>query len=214
MRTSSDSIIAGVLEKLALADAPAQPPAAAAPSRQAAPRPRHSLRPDFPAEFASGPDLDDSRDSATPERRGAEFWTLPGFCWDARVTTSFGDLPAQALRVRDPVRTASGGYLQVKWTDEIKLDEGFLAGFPDAHPVTITAGSLGAGLPRNDLTVSPHQRVAVGDGAFRTEFRMARDLTGRPGILRRPQLPLRYFLFHCGEPTQVMVEGVWVTVAP
>lgn len=159
-------------------------------------------------------DLEDSRDSVPDNKRPTEFWTIPGFGWNTRVTTSFGDLPVQALRVRDPVRTSRGNFVQVQWVDEIKLDEGFLDGFPDAHPVTITAGSLGKGLPKSDMTVSPHQRVAVGDNGFHSEFRMARDLLGRPGVLRNPQFPLRYYLFHCGEPTQVMIEGVWVTVAP
>ena len=96
----------------------------------------------------------------------SEFWTLPGFCWNARVTTSFGDLPVQALRRRDPVRLVNGGFAQVEWVDEISLDEGFLAGFPDAQPITLAAGAFGPDRPRSALTLSPHPRVAVGESVL------------------------------------------------
>lgn len=214
---SSDSIIAGVLRKLAQADQAAPPPPPKVvppqPAQATAPQPATAITRNAP-QVANNPNEDESRDTDLAGARSRDFWTLPGFCWNARITTSFGDLPIQALRVRDPVRTSSGGFVQIKWTDEIKLDDGFLDGFPDAHPITISAGALGNGLPKNDITLSPHQRVSLSDGAFRSEFRMARDLLGRPGIVRHPQVPLRYFMFHCGEPAQVMIEGVWVSVAP
>ncbi|MCX7888335.1 MAG: Hint domain-containing protein [Rhodobacteraceae bacterium] len=148
------------------------------------------------------------------DRDGAEPWTFAGFSGDARVMTSFGELPIKALRLRDPLRTPDGSYVTVQWIDRLNLDEGFLHGRPDAHPVCIAAGALGQERPKNELVVSPHQVVATNDLQFRQEFRSARDLTGRPGIMRRPGTVVTYYLFHCGKPATVMVEGVWVRVEP
>lgn len=141
-------------------------------------------------------------------------WTLPGFCGDARVTTSFGALPIQALRRRDPLRTVQGTLSTVEWVDCIQLDEDFLRSNPDALPVRIGAGAFGSGRPERDILVSPHQLVNVCPGQFRQEFRRARDLTDRPGILRHPELLIRYHVFHCATPAAVMVEGLCVSVSP
>jgi hypothetical protein len=144
----------------------------------------------------------------------SRIWTLPGICGDVRVMTSFGELPVKALRLRDPVRTSDGGFLPVKWLDVVHLDDAFLAGYPDAQPILIRAGTLGRDRPRCDILVSPHQKVGVGDSAFRPEFRLARDLDQRPGILRRPTDRVSYYLFHQGEPTCVTVEGISIPLNP
>ncbi len=158
--------------------------------------------------------------AAAPVGRGrrrplrAIAWTLPGFGGNARVTTSFGDLPIHALRRRDPLRTASGTLKTVHWCDRLRLDQGFLTVNPDAQPIVILANALGHGLPRADIVVSPHQKISVTPPGFHLDFRLARDLMGRPGILRRPEETISYHLFHCEEPTVVLVEGVAVSVAP
>lgn len=158
--------------------------------------------------------------AAAPVGRGrrplpqAIAWTLPGFGETARVTTSFGDLPLQALRRRDPLRTVEGPIRTVKWCDRLRLDHGFLSANPDALPIVILANALGNGLPKTDLVVSPHQRIGIHPPGYRQEFRLARDLVSRPGILRRPVEQATYHLFHCEEPAVVLVEGVAVAVAP
>jgi Hint domain len=146
-----------------------------------------------------------------PEKR-SEFWTLPGFCGEARIMTSFGELPIKALRLRDPLRTVEGTFVRVEWLDQVHLDEGFLHGMPDAHPVRIMQGALGRERPKQEMLVSPQQMIATGDTQFRREFRTARDLLGRPGIMRRPETVLTYYMFHCGAPATLMIEGVAVRV--
>lgn len=158
--------------------------------------------------------------SAAPAGRGrrsprpAIAWTLPGFGGAARVSTSFGELPLHALRRRDPLRTSRGSLATVHWCDRLRLDAGFLAANPDAQPIVILANALGNGLPKADLVLSPHQRLSISPPGFQPDFRLARDLTGRPGILRRPEETVTYHLFHCNEPAVVLVEGVAVAVAP
>ncbi|MCW3779997.1 Hint domain-containing protein [Defluviimonas salinarum] len=141
-------------------------------------------------------------------------WTLPGFCRNARVATDFGDLPIEALRRRDPLRTVQGSLAHVAWVDRIHLDEEFLRANPDALPVLIPAGALGPGRPRSDLRVSPHQKINAGTGEFRPDFRMARDLTDRPGIMRSPETLVTYHVFHCGAPVSVLIEGIGVSTSP
>ena len=141
-------------------------------------------------------------------------WTLPGFASTMRVSTSFGDLPLQALRVPDPLRTASGDFARVAWIDHIRLDESFLEANPDAQPVLIPAGSLGPDRPRVDLLVSPHQKLTLTHAGMAPEIRLARDFLDRPGVSRKPMLSVSYTLFHCGEPVVVMVEGLAARVAP
>lgn len=146
--------------------------------------------------------------------RTDELWLLPGFCWNARVTTSFGDMPVQGLRLRDPLRGPQGDITPVAWVDEVHLDEDFLHYYPDSRPVVIRAGALGPGRPKADLTVSPAQRINVSPTPFGQDLRPARDLTGRPGVQRAASTGLTYYLFHCGRPTTVLVEGIALPVQP
>ncbi|MBS0563125.1 MAG: Hint domain-containing protein [Proteobacteria bacterium] len=152
--------------------------------------------------------------AARPAPEADRSWTLPGLCWNASVMTSFGALPVQVLRKPDPLRLSDGNVARIAWVDKIQLDEGFLAAYPDAQPILIRAGALGAGLPAQDLLVSPQQAIAVPGLNFRTERRIARDLLGRPGILRQPQTMLTYYLFHCGQPAEVMCEGLGLFTGP
>lgn len=149
-----------------------------------------------------------------PQRAEPVRWALPGLCDNVRVTTSFGDLPVQALRKRDPLRTPAGTLASVEWVDRIHLDEEFLDQNPDARPVRIPAGAFGNGRPERDLVVSPQQYVNVSPSAYAQDFRRARDLTDRPGIVRAPVAMVSYHLFHCGAPALVMAEGVCLRVSP
>lgn len=145
--------------------------------------------------------------------RGNEVWPLPGICWNARVTTSFGELPVQGLRVRDLVKTSTGQFLPVNWVDQLHLDADFLSGCPDARAITIEPNSFGPGRPSQPLTVSPQQRLnaAMGHGTY---IRPARDLLGMPGACRSTDTQQSYYLFHVGEPALVYVEGVLISTTP
>lgn len=149
-----------------------------------------------------------------PSAEGEKAWTLPGLCWNASVMTSFGALPVQVLRLHDPLRMGDGTIARITWIDKVQLDEGFLAAFPDAQPVLIRAGALGPGLPAQDITVSPSQKITVRGPNYGTEMKMARDLLGRPGVLRQPQTLVTYYLFHCGKAAKVSAEGLSLLTTP
>lgn len=148
--------------------------------------------------------------SATTERN----WTLPGLCWNTTVMTSFGALPVQVLRKHDPLRMTDGTVARITWVDKIQLDEDFLTSYPDAQPIRIRAGALGPGQPAQDILVSPQQKLTVTSTGYAPQMIAARDLLGRPDIMRLPQATITYYLFHCGQPASVMSEGLGIHTAP
>ncbi|MEM6824102.1 MAG: Hint domain-containing protein [Pseudomonadota bacterium] len=141
-------------------------------------------------------------------------WNLPGFGPMTRISTSFGEVPAQALRERDIIRTGQGNLKPISWIDRMQLDAGFLENVPDAHAVLIRAGALGKGLPKADVVVSPEQLVGTGRHLHDVSFVKAKELLGRPGVLRKPEEIMTYTLFHCGESVVARVEGLWARITP
>ncbi len=138
-------------------------------------------------------------------------WNLPGFLGSARVSTSFGDLPIEALRLRDNLRTALGAIAPVKWIDKLHLDEDFLTKHPGAQPVRISANTFGPGRPARDLTVSPVQTVCL-DPHVPTRFVQASDLCAQGRARRVITTGLTYYRFNCGNPVTIRVEGTLVRV--
>jgi hypothetical protein len=141
-------------------------------------------------------------------------WNLPGFSAKARVGTTFGDLPIEALRVRDAIRTISGAIARVQWVDKLHLDEDYIKKHPSACPIRIAANSFGAGRPAQEMIVSPRQEICPDTHAV-TNFLRADELRTRFNAHRiQSAVGMTYFRFHCGEPVVVRVDGVWVGVRP
>lgn len=110
-----------------------------------------------------------------------------------RLTTSFGDVPAQLLRVNDTLRTSDRRYAKIRKIDALKLDREFLAFHPDAQPVRICAGALAPGVPQKDLYLAPDQPVLAGTNAFSMKETTARALLSRPQVLRAPCEQVTYY---------------------
>jgi hypothetical protein len=140
-------------------------------------------------------------------------WYLPGVVGKARVSTSFGDLPVEALRPRDDVRTYSGATTQVQAVDKIHLDQDFLRSFPGALPIRIPANSIGPGRPSNDLFISPGQEISL-DAHVATSFQKAQNLSGRFRMDLTYSTGLTYYRFHCGSPAVIKVDGIWLRINP
>lgn len=145
----------------------------------------------------------------------ARDWTLPGFGPLTRVATSLGDIPAQALRERDLVRTQSGDYKRIEWIDRIVLDEEFLSLHPDAMPVHIRPNALGRGVPSHDVFLAPRQPIATAANKFEERDALsALELIGRPGVFRKAEAMYTYTLFHLGEPAVVQCSKMYVNTVP
>ena len=151
--------------------------------------------------------------SAQPQQTTMR-WNLPGFDGKAKVTTSFGDLPIEAFRLRDPVKTISGAYKKVEWLDRMHLDEGFLSGFPDASPVRFQPHALAPNMPAEAVTLSPGQNVVFKQEGVKTRPVSAAQMCKRPNVDRLLSTNVTYYMFHCGEPTLVQINGMWCSVAP
>ncbi len=141
-------------------------------------------------------------------------WNLPGFGPMTRISTSFGDVHAQALRKRDLVRTQNGNLKPIQHLDRVMLDQDFTAKVADSTAIVIRAGALGNNLPKHDVVVSPRQEVGIGHHGAGIKWHHAAELLGRPGVLRRPEEIMSYTMFHCGEPVVVKMEGIWARVSP
>ena len=158
-----------------------------------------------------------SEEKSTPETPPAAKpvqWRLPGFEGKCRVATNFGDLPIEALRKRDMVRTLSGAYREVKWVDAIRLDVEFLERHPEAAPVQLQPKSLAGAFPRKTMLVSPGQSIcAPRDGGSNSVMR-AGDLLSRPNIMRAQRAEVTYYRFHCGQNEIISIGGGWFATGP
>lgn len=141
-------------------------------------------------------------------------WPLPGFAPMTRISTSFGEVHAVALRKGDLLRTARGEFKPIVWLDRVILDERFLTGLPDAHPVRITADAFGRGLPKVDVMISPRQLMAANPRLSIGPECEAASLLERPGVYRQPETGLSYTMFHLGEPADVICEGLAIRIEP
>ena len=141
-------------------------------------------------------------------------WNLPGFSTGARVMTSFGLVPVQALRRNDPVKTHCGKFVDVKHVDEIKLDRRFLLTHPEAQPVFLPRGCLGASSPNQNMLVSPAQKIRSPGRFDKSAGQPSEEFIGRGGVARKTHGYFTYYVFHCGGPYTVNVDGVWVDLDP
>jgi len=84
---------------------------------------------------------------------------VPCFLAGTRIRTPDGEVPVEALRVGDPVLTASGEVRPIVWIGQRRIA---CHRHPRPHkvlPVRIAAGAFGTGLPRRDLLLSPDHAV-------------------------------------------------------
>jgi len=137
-------------------------------------------------------------------------WPYAGFAPMTRIRTTFGDVPAAALRKGDLVKLASGDFKPIVWLDRLVLDEQFLAGMEDAQPVLIGKGAIGRGLPQAPVKLSPRQ-ILPRQGQV-DEAREAADLVHRPHVRRAVEDAISYTLFHVGETAEVICEGMRVRI--
>lgn len=141
-------------------------------------------------------------------------WNLPGFDRRCRVSTRIGDLPIEALRLHDQVKTRSGAYLAVTWIDAIRVDANFMARHPEAHPMYVPASVIGPGQPVRDMLLSPGQPFGTSERATGAAHAPALEFDGHSGIRRIEKTEITYFRFHCDAPTEVQIDGAWFHVAP
>ena len=152
--------------------------------------------------------------AAPPKIASSADWRMPGFGAGARVETSFGHVPIEALRRRDPVKTGDGRFLKVQMVDEIRLERRFLLNHPEAQPVTIPKDVIAPNSPNRDIRVSGAQVIKTPGRMDQANGKTAHDLVGQRRIRRDPVGYFTYYTFHCGEPCTISIDGMWFEIVP
>jgi len=149
------------------------------------------------------------RDDAAPVRAK---WSIPGVYGGTRISTSFGEVPAHLIRVRDQLRTREGEFVRVMRIDEYKLDSDFLDKHPDARPIRFQAKGTNGRPSGNAVFLSPGQVVLARNAAGSETLRPAREFMDQPGVMPETTGPFSYFVFHLGTAALVRAEGMWIAM--
>ncbi|MDK3018341.1 Hint domain-containing protein [Pseudodonghicola flavimaris] len=133
---------------------------------------------------------------------------VPCFVPGTRIATPAGARPVETLRPGDLVSTLDHGPQPLAFVVArgVELDRS------NAHmaPVRIAAGSLGDGLPLNDLICSPQHRL-LHAGAARQCLVAAKAQLSRPGVRRAPARgSVDYFNLAFAQHEIVFAEGIAV----
>ena len=81
------------------------------------------------------------------------------------IATPLGERPVELLAIGDQVVTVDGESRPIHWIGRRSYAGQFLAAQPGLHPVRFCPGSLGDGLPRRSLMVSPEHALLI-DGVL------------------------------------------------
>lgn len=119
-----------------------------------------------------------------------DIYDMPIVCFAAgtMILTDRGERAVEELAPGDMVWTRDNGFQPLRWRGARKISAVELNNSPQFRPVRISAGALGAGLPAQNLVVSPQHRVLVRSNIAQRMFGAAellvaaRQLTSLPGI--------------------------------
>ena len=98
------------------------------------------------------------------------------YCRGTRILTSYGERPIETLAIGDIVITEGGAAEPIRWIGRRTFAGRFLAGRKHLMPILFRAGSLGGGLPRRDLRVSPNHAMLL-DGLLAPAIALANHTT-------------------------------------
>lgn len=128
-------------------------------------------------------DIVDTAFNSSPNVAYSELFVC--FATETLIETPAGERPVEALVPGDLVMTRDHGAQPLRWAGRRRLD---FATAPDSQkPVLFRAGSLGAGLPRRDLIVSPQHRMLMAGPQVAASFgnaevlALAKGMTGLSG---------------------------------
>lgn len=131
------------------------------------------------------------------------------------IATPKGEVPVEQLREGDKVFTRDNGIQELRWTGSRNLDHADLTTSPEFQPILIKAGSLGQGLPENDLLLSPNHRVLMTGERATLYFEesevlsAAKHLVGMDGVaqVETPAITYIHMLFDRHEV--ILSNGAW-----
>ena len=131
------------------------------------------------------------------------------------IDTLRGRVKVEDLVPGDKVLTRDNGYQPLAWVGSRTLSDAQMARCPQAAPIRISAGALGANLPERDLVVSPRHRMLVSGARAELMFGerevlvTAADLLGLPGVRQDAAVATRYIHVMCEGHEIIRAEGSW-----
>lgn len=138
------------------------------------------------------------------------------FCDGSMIDTIDGPKAVETLSPGDLVKTKDHGYQPVRWMGFRSISVDDLNANPKLKPITVRAGSMGASMPEQDLTVSPQHRLMlcskVAQRMFGSEEVLvaAKDLLAFDGIERvEAEKSVRYFHILFDQHEIVEANGMW-----
>ncbi len=131
------------------------------------------------------------------------------------IATPKGEVPVESLKPGDKIITRDNGIQEIRWFGTKHLDWATLCANPHMKPVLIRKGSLGNGLPEEDMLVSPNHRMLVANDRTALYFEehevlvAAKHLVGARGIHAVDSAGTTYIHFMFDSHEVVLANGAW-----
>ncbi|GGW21874.1 hypothetical protein GCM10011452_03960 [Gemmobacter lanyuensis] len=140
---------------------------------------------------------------------------IPCFTPGTLIATPRGEIPVEQLQAGDRVITRDNGIQQVRWVGQKQLSWADLSLNPHLKPILIRKGSLGNGLPEQDMMVSPNHRVLVANDRTALYFDehevlvAAKHLVAGRGVHEVDSMGTTYIHFMFDRHEVVLSNGAW-----
>ncbi|MCX7382434.1 MAG: Hint domain-containing protein [Alphaproteobacteria bacterium] len=133
---------------------------------------------------------------------GTNITAIACFAAGTRIATADGEMPVEALRVGDRVRSAFGGEVPIAWIGRRTLRAAALRNPSAIYPVRIAASAITPGVPTRDLLVSPDHALYL-DGVLVP----AGLLVNGGSIVRVAVEEVTYFHIELPQHDVILAEG-------
>jgi Ca2+-binding RTX toxin-like protein len=131
------------------------------------------------------------------------------------ILTADGEKPIEEIAEDDLVLTRDNGFQPVRWVAHRDLSQADLMAEPRFNPVRFAPGSLGEGLPRKEMMVSPQHRMLVSGPRAELLFGehevlvAATHMVGMTGVERVMPQTVRYIHILFDQHEIVLANGAW-----
>lgn len=140
---------------------------------------------------------------------------VPCFATGTKITTNYGRMPVEDLKVGTMVKTKDSGFRPIRWIGKNVLKQKDLKRSPHLYPIEIRAGALGLNTPNRTLIVSPQHRILVTGvqvqllAGEEDAFIAAKHLVDLEGVRVLPVPTVTYYHIMFDEHQIIRSSGAW-----